>query len=340
VRCHAEKHGGDPNFIVAGGESAGGHLAALLALTPHVPEFFPPTGFDFGASGGGEAGGPGGASAAAATALSVQGVLSIAGALDFTDVSGALRGYAGARELFKTYLELFLVRGSFEHSLHSFVRASPVCWVLGARLPHALLAASPPLRLPRPAEVFPEALLGGAPPTQSRSDAAAGDRFATSWAPIIAVCGGSALLGAPPPPPHDNLLLAAGAAPESGRAAAAASAGAGAEGAGEGTGAADPFDFVRDMLSEGAPIPPFVLVHGDADTMVPCAVTEHFYRVLQARRARDKTAGAAAVKDVFLKVAGAHHVANFLFSSRTLATGDAIADALADMHQRRALSIR
>jgi acetyl esterase/lipase len=35
------EHGGDPSFIAITGGSAGGHLAALAALTPHVAEFQP-----------------------------------------------------------------------------------------------------------------------------------------------------------------------------------------------------------------------------------------------------------------------------------------------------------
>jgi acetyl esterase/lipase len=38
--CVAE-HGGDPDFVVITGGSAGGHLSSLAALTPHVKEFQP-----------------------------------------------------------------------------------------------------------------------------------------------------------------------------------------------------------------------------------------------------------------------------------------------------------
>jgi len=35
------EHGGDPDFVAITGGSAGGHLASLIALTPHVKEFQP-----------------------------------------------------------------------------------------------------------------------------------------------------------------------------------------------------------------------------------------------------------------------------------------------------------
>jgi acetyl esterase/lipase len=41
VREHIHEHGGDPSFVVVTGGSAGGHLAALLALTPNRPELQP-----------------------------------------------------------------------------------------------------------------------------------------------------------------------------------------------------------------------------------------------------------------------------------------------------------
>jgi acetyl esterase/lipase len=41
VKAHIAEYGGDPNFIVVTGGSAGGHLSSLLALTPDLPEFQP-----------------------------------------------------------------------------------------------------------------------------------------------------------------------------------------------------------------------------------------------------------------------------------------------------------
>ncbi|WP_214371238.1 alpha/beta hydrolase [Pseudonocardia sp. H11422] len=41
VRAHIAGHGGDPGFVAITGGSAGGHLAALAALTPGDPDFQP-----------------------------------------------------------------------------------------------------------------------------------------------------------------------------------------------------------------------------------------------------------------------------------------------------------
>jgi acetyl esterase/lipase len=41
VRQHIAEYGGDPRFIAVSGGSAGGHLCALLALTPDEPEWQP-----------------------------------------------------------------------------------------------------------------------------------------------------------------------------------------------------------------------------------------------------------------------------------------------------------
>jgi acetyl esterase/lipase len=41
VRTHIAEFGGDPSFLAVSGGSAGGHLAALAALTPNVPEWQP-----------------------------------------------------------------------------------------------------------------------------------------------------------------------------------------------------------------------------------------------------------------------------------------------------------
>ena len=41
TKANIADHGGDPDFVVITGGSAGGHLASLAALTPHVAEFQP-----------------------------------------------------------------------------------------------------------------------------------------------------------------------------------------------------------------------------------------------------------------------------------------------------------
>ena len=41
VKDHAEEYGGDPDFVVATGGSAGGYLTAMVALTANDPEFQP-----------------------------------------------------------------------------------------------------------------------------------------------------------------------------------------------------------------------------------------------------------------------------------------------------------
>ncbi len=41
VKAHVAEHGGDPGFVAVSGGSAGGHLAALLALTPGVVAWQP-----------------------------------------------------------------------------------------------------------------------------------------------------------------------------------------------------------------------------------------------------------------------------------------------------------
>jgi acetyl esterase/lipase len=41
LREHGAEYGADPGFVAVGGGSAGGHLSALLALTPNDPEYQP-----------------------------------------------------------------------------------------------------------------------------------------------------------------------------------------------------------------------------------------------------------------------------------------------------------
>jgi len=41
IRAHIAEYGGDPDFVVVTGGSAGGHLASLVALTPNDPRYQP-----------------------------------------------------------------------------------------------------------------------------------------------------------------------------------------------------------------------------------------------------------------------------------------------------------
>ncbi len=41
IREHAQEYGGDPSFLMISGDSAGGHLSSLAALTPGDPDFQP-----------------------------------------------------------------------------------------------------------------------------------------------------------------------------------------------------------------------------------------------------------------------------------------------------------
>src|SRR5690349_8675258 len=41
VKANIAEYGGDPDFVVITGGSAGGHLSALAALTPNDPEYQP-----------------------------------------------------------------------------------------------------------------------------------------------------------------------------------------------------------------------------------------------------------------------------------------------------------
>jgi len=41
IKTHISEYGGDPDYIVVTGGSAGGHLSSLLALTPNLPAFQP-----------------------------------------------------------------------------------------------------------------------------------------------------------------------------------------------------------------------------------------------------------------------------------------------------------
>jgi len=109
VREHAAEFGGDPNFVVVTGGSAGGHLAALMALTANDPEYQP--GFE-------------------SEDTSVQGCVPFYGVYDFTN-SENLRENHGLISL----LELRVLKAKLEHERPLFEKASPF---------HRVRAEAPP----------------------------------------------------------------------------------------------------------------------------------------------------------------------------------------------------
>jgi len=103
VKEHVAEYGGDPEFVVVTGGSAGGHLAALVALTQNDPSFQP--GFE-GAD------------------TSVQGCVPFYGVYDFLDRSRAWR-HGGLRRI----LELQVMKGSPEEIPEQWEQASPLSHV-------------------------------------------------------------------------------------------------------------------------------------------------------------------------------------------------------------------
>ena len=100
VKEHAADHGGDPGFMVVSGGSAGGHLAALAALTPDDPSYQP--GFED-------------------VDTSVDACVPIYGVYDFLNRDG-LRGEAFTRYL----LERLVMKVPFAVHRDAYERASPM----------------------------------------------------------------------------------------------------------------------------------------------------------------------------------------------------------------------
>jgi acetyl esterase/lipase len=100
IRKHGGELGADSDFIVVAGGSAGGHLAALLALTPGDPEYQP--GFE-----------------EADTA--VQGCIPYYGIYDFTN-----RADLWSRAVLRVLLERHVMKATFEENPEVFERASPI----------------------------------------------------------------------------------------------------------------------------------------------------------------------------------------------------------------------
>ena len=103
IRENGQRYGANPNFIVVTGGSAGGHLAALVALTANEPEF--QTGFE-------------------EVDTSVRGCVSFYGVYDFTNRHGQLRHQGLPR-----VLERWVMKSSLEEIPDEYRKASPVDWV-------------------------------------------------------------------------------------------------------------------------------------------------------------------------------------------------------------------
>jgi acetyl esterase/lipase len=103
IRDHVAEYGGDPDFLVVTGGSAGGHLAALVALTANEPEYQP--GFEH-------------------VDTSVAGCVAFYGVYDFTDRHGVW-GHAGLRRL----LERSVMKAPLASARDAWDKASPMAQV-------------------------------------------------------------------------------------------------------------------------------------------------------------------------------------------------------------------
>jgi acetyl esterase/lipase len=108
IREHVHEYGGDPSFVVVTGGSAGGHLAALVALTPNDPEYQP--GFEHADT-------------------RVQGCVPFYGVYDFANRNETHR-HMGMIE----FLEERVLKGRRDEIPEMFDRASPIARV-GAEAP-------------------------------------------------------------------------------------------------------------------------------------------------------------------------------------------------------------
>jgi acetyl esterase/lipase len=103
VRAHAAEWGVDPDFIVIAGNSAGGHLASLAALTAGRPELQP--GFE-------------------SADTSVAACLSFYGIYDFTDRHGHWP-HLGLQQL----LERYVMKQRLADAPQAYAAASPFHWI-------------------------------------------------------------------------------------------------------------------------------------------------------------------------------------------------------------------
>ena len=103
TREHAEEYGGDPNFVVVTGESAGGHLTAMVALTQNDAEYQP--GFESADTG-------------------VFAAVPYYGIYDFTGRRGH-RGKQGEKGM-RHFLERTVMKSKLADNPEAWAKASPI----------------------------------------------------------------------------------------------------------------------------------------------------------------------------------------------------------------------
>ena len=113
IRNHAKEFGIDSDFIVSTGGSAGGHLAALMALTPNQPEFQP--GFE-------------------QDDTRIQGCIPVYGVFDFSTPFSKKTPYPAKAKVLK-----MVCGGSPETEPECYQQITPANWVSNKTPPFLLL---------------------------------------------------------------------------------------------------------------------------------------------------------------------------------------------------------
>ena len=113
VKSHIHEYGGDPDFIVVTGGSAGGHLSSLVALTPNDPNFQP--GFED-------------------VDTSVQGAVPFYGVYDFTNQHG-MQNNRGLM----TLLEKSVLKKRQDQEPETYEAASPLFRISPAAPPFFII---------------------------------------------------------------------------------------------------------------------------------------------------------------------------------------------------------
>lgn len=133
IKEHIHEYGGDPDFIVTTGESAGGHLCSLAALTPNLPEWQP--GFE-------------------ERDTQVNACVPIYGVYDFMD-----RNETRINVSMIPFLEEKVMQVSLEQNKALWSQASPVSHVNAAAPPMLIIHGSnDTLVFPHDARIFANAL--------------------------------------------------------------------------------------------------------------------------------------------------------------------------------------